>query len=214
MRALVIGDSITVGIRRQLEAAGHIVVAMTGWSVNAFLRQQFVYGQPTTLEQLVEYLYGTGDIDLVLVALGTNPGDPIGLQAFQEQVRTLWATVTNFGWPGRWIGPWGGPQAQDRLDVIRSVVGHRAIDGRALASGLRRASDGLHFLDSENDELALRVLGVLPSIRPWWFPFYVGGALAAGILLVAGAVAVYRASGPYRMFPQRTGARRSKWADR
>lgn len=195
MRALIIGDSIIAQIRPQLEAEGHVVVAQVGWSVNAFLQRSFQTGRgPSSLSQLVDYLASTGHVDRVLIALGTNPGDDIGLQAFAAQVRTLWAVVTRHGWPAKWIGPWAGPQAQDRLDVVRAVVGaHRALDGRAVATGLEHAADGIHFRVTTDSELARRVLGVVPSIRPWWFPVYVAGVVVAGALGIGLAIAGWRA---------------------
>ncbi len=195
MRALIIGDSIIAQIRPRLEADGHVVVAQVGWSVNAFLRHSFsVSGTQSSLLQLVDYLATTGHVDRVLVALGTNPGDAIGMREFDQQVRRLWSIATRHGWPGKWIGPWAGPQAQDRLDVIRAAIGtHRVIDGRQLASGLEHAADGIHFRVTTDAELARRVLGVVPSIRPWWFPVYVAGVVVAGALGIGLAIAGWRA---------------------
>lgn len=187
---VIAGDSITVGmaeeLSRLLEGMGQrgTVVAQVGMSVREMAREWLPAALATP-------------VDVLLVMLGTNPSGRMTSGKFRSDVDELLAVAQGRARYIGWIGPWAdGEDVDERMVVIRELVGWRTVDGRVLSAGLERAGeDRVHFARLSYPVLAGRVVDwasrvVAPLVvrrgRGGVVAMVVAAAAAVGVPLVAG----------------------------
>lgn len=185
-RWLLIGDSITVGMRESLGAtlarAGRYgtIEANIGDSVD-----EWVIGDD------LERLRRQGAWNVVVFLLGTNPGGRVSIEEFTETVWKLASQAARFPARVLWVTPFAGEQEEERAKAIRRVIADGSVvNGMSVAAGLERqgivsGEVRLHFSQDAYDVLGRRVGKALigaSSRKP------VAGKAIGGIGLAAAAV--------------------------
>lgn len=132
--------------------------ANSGWSTRHYLNE----GEPC---QLVDRYHP----EIVVVMLGTN--DFSSKEKYKERVRILaellYSSDDTTGLV--WVGPFNSEERNDwTAEAIESLdQEHRTyyyINGWALAGGLERTRDGVHFRRRGNEELAERVVQAVDGV--------------------------------------------------
>lgn len=127
-------------------------------------------------DKMIESVVDEDNPEVVLVALGTNPPGALP-SGFVNDVRAIVTQARKRGAQLVLVGPFARDADGKRLAALRSLVPD-AIDGSALAAGLPRDSDGIHFTQPGYKTLAERVVAATfqaldrrrpaaqPQIRP------------------------------------------------
>jgi hypothetical protein len=104
---------------------------------------------------------------VVAVLLGSNPGGAAP-SSFAAEAREALSLAGKHGAEVVLVGPYANDPGGRRLAVLRSLVPD-TIDGTALAAGLPRAADGVHFTEAGYRTLTTRmieaVMGVVAARR-------------------------------------------------
>lgn len=148
--------------------AGRVVADVIG-SANSDYRQWATCGgNPCTggSRTVTEIYVDDVKPPVVVLALGSNPaasanGAKTGVPAdFTAHVREVLRLSRKHGAQVLVVGPFANDPGGKRLTVLRGLVPD-AIDGAALASGLPRAADGVHFTEEGYRTLAERMISAL-----------------------------------------------------
>lgn len=187
MSTLLVGDSIALGMEPRLRAHRVRVAARAGMSVRDFALAAW--------SPLLGQARADGPVERVIVALGTNPTESMDLDRFRSQVEMVRSRLQQrfTGTPVIWIGPWAGPQATERFEVIREVVGAgRTVHGLALAAGIPHTADGIHFTADGYRMLADRMMEKMPAAMAWWVPVLLATSLVVAAVALGLSLAAVR----------------------
>jgi len=119
-----------------------------------------VHGSRTSTEIYVDEVKPAA----VVILLGSNPRIAGVPAEFLAHVREVVRIGRKHGGQVLLVGPFASDPSGARLAALRSVIPD-TIDGRALASGLPRASDGIHLTQEGYRTLTERMIGEV--FRVW-----------------------------------------------